>query len=74
VIVSLLMVSCSSTKISLTSKANEDWLVKCPAIAKDGKYTDFGEVWLKLNEVTDMYIDCAKRHNAWVEYERKKEK
>lgn len=46
-------------------------MVLCPRIAKDGAYKDFGEVWLKLNEVTDQYIECAKRHAALVEYNRK---
>ncbi len=63
------MVSCASTKTNLTF--SEDVLVKCEKILKDGKYRDFGEVWLKLNEVTDMQMECAKRHNALVDQIRK---
>ena len=69
VIVSLLIISCASTKASSTY--SEDVLVKCDKIVKDGKYKDFGEVWLKLNEVTDMQMECAKRHNALVDQIRK---
>jgi hypothetical protein len=68
-IVSLLMASCSSTKINSTY--SEDVLVKCEKIAKDGRYKDFGEVWIKLNEVTDMQMECAKRHNTLVDQIRK---
>ncbi len=66
------MVSCGTTNVNSISKPSEAWLVRCEAINKDGQYQDFGQVWNKLNEVTDMYLECAARHNALVEFEQKR--
>lgn len=33
---------------------------------------DFGETWEQLNNLIDQYTDCRVRHNAWVEFERKR--
>lgn len=66
------MVSCGTMNASLISKPSEAWLVRCEDIKKDGQYQDFGQVWNKLNEVTDMYLECAARHNALIEFEQKR--
>lgn len=67
------MVSCANTNVnSISNKPTEDLLVACPKIQKDGSYVDFGGVWRKLDEVTDMYIECAKRHNSLIDYERRR--
>jgi len=66
------MASCSSTNVnSIVSKPQEDLLTECVKISKDGDLSTFGGVWLKLDEVTDQYIICAKRHNALVDFIRK---
>lgn len=47
-------------------------MVECPQIEKDGHYKTFGEVMEKFVDVIGMYNDCRARHNALVEFERKK--
>ncbi len=56
---------------SISNKPTEDLLVACPLIKKDGNYRTFGEVWTKLNEVTDVQMECRRIHNALIEYIRK---
>lgn len=68
------MASCASLKISSTSTPSESWLVKCEPWEKDGRYKDFGGTWEYLNEKADQYYECAKRHNALVDFERNKVK
>jgi len=47
-----------------------DTMVECPIIPKDGKYDTFGDVWQRLDELTDMYIECRLRHKGLIEYNK----
>lgn len=58
------------TTIKSSLKPSEEMLLVCPPITSNG-IKDFGDTVEQLFTVTDMYINCAKRHNALVEYERK---
>lgn len=44
-------------------------LVKCPKIINNG-IKDFGDTTEQLFTVTELYIECAKRHNILVDFER----
>lgn len=70
-IVSLLLISCTSIKTNSTTSPDEAWLALCPKIEAVAP-KDFGETWEQLNNLTDQYTACRLRHNAWVEFERKR--
>lgn len=41
---------------------------RCPLIPKDGSYATFGDVWNRLDELTDMYTKCRKDHDALIDF------
>ena len=68
---SLILTSCASTNVNSTSNPSEAWLVLCPRVEGQAP-TNFGETQTQLNDLLDLYTECRVRHNAWVEFERKR--
>lgn len=56
---------------NVSSKPSNDLLTRCPDLTEQ-PLANFGETIKALMNTMDLYYECAKRHDALVDYEKRK--
>ena len=67
----VLLMGCASPIVTPLSKPDEAWLVKCEPLP-ELPFENMGDAVEVVFDYIKQYNECAKPHNALVEFERKR--